>query len=82
MVLVPHTSGRHGESPATQSHQMPSVTAAFLVLLSLIQLLFAQRLEGPRAQFLAMYECSKGRHLHRMGPADFEGTRAVAGDPV
>ena len=47
MAWVPGTLGVPSSSSGTQSHQMPSVTATYRVLPSMIQLLLVLRLTGP-----------------------------------
>ena len=44
-------SGGSGESPATQFHQMPSLTATYMLLPSMIQILLVFRLTGPQGEF-------------------------------
>lgn len=55
------------ESLRQPSSQMPYVAASYQVHPSMFQLLLALRLTGPEGQFLAVPECSSGRHLHGMG---------------
>ena len=52
--------------------------------LQLMQLSLALRLKGPRAQFFAVPASPPptGRHLRRMSPGDFGGTRGILGDRV
>ena len=75
------TCGGPGEYPAIHSHQMPFVDAMYRVLLQMILLLFALRLTGPRAQFLAMPACFRECHLHGMRPLDFIGAREISVAP-
>lgn len=48
-----------GESPASKFHHMPSVATTYRAHGSMIQLLLAQRLTGPQAQFFTMPTCPR-----------------------
>ena len=63
-------------SPATQFNQMPPVAVTYRVLPSMIQLLLALRLAGPRTQFFAMPTCSAGTAFAR------HGSQGLRGDPA
>ena len=78
-ALAPGTSGGSGQSPATKSHQMLSVAATYRTHPSMMQLLLALRLSGPRVQFFAAPACPPGtafaRHWRRGGRGDLGNLR-------